>query len=326
MLLFSKITLRKSYRIIAFGCLFSLIITIVSVLTYFSSVRYDVPFRIMGHYEKTLYLIDRPFALSPNGTILVYSSRTTGYGDLYRANMDGGNIQQLTSVPDYESAPCFSPDGRWLVFCRETNHCGHIWRIILDGSVTKQLTFGPDYDTNPLYTPDGKYLWFQRTPQGSSPGHDQIFTMTPEGQKVTILDRAGNELGRQAAFCIQNDSVYYTQKNTSISPIANYIWQMHADYTDRHPIARGRYPAVSRNGTQIAFVAGPWDNEIWLMNPDASHQHQVYRSQGNKHYVAFSPDSNYLYFQEETPHGTCISRVTLNGTDYRRLVEIQEGW
>lgn len=308
------------------SCVAFLFLLGLSGVAYFFSLRYDVPFRLQGHYEKALYLVDRPFALSPDGTLIAYSSRATGKGDLYGMDSDGKNIRQLTSSPDYEGAPCFSSNGHLLVFCRETNQCGHIWRMALNGSVAKQLTFGLDYDTNPLCTPDGKSIWFERISQGNNSTHIQIFAMTDEGKEVNPLDLADSKLINQAAFCVQNNSVYFMRKCVSPSSGYDSIWQMRNDYTNMHLLALGRYPTVSQDGAQVAFVSGPQYNEIWLMSSDGSHQHKVYWSRGNKHYVVFSSNGHYLYFLEEMPYGSCIARVALNGSDYRHIIETKEEW
>ncbi len=289
----------------------------LSALLYFFTMGYDVPWRVQGHVEKNVISIERPFALSPDGTYLVYHSPATGKGDLYRMDIEGKNVRQLTTAPDYESAPSFSPDGRWILFCRETNYCGHIWKMASDGSAKTQVTFGSDYDTNPLYTPDGKNIWFERIPQGSMPGHDTVFTMTAEGKQVAPLDTDGRTLGHQAAFSTTNDSVYYVAHDPSTYD--NHIWRMRSDRTGKRELAKGSHPAVSPKGDKIAYVFGPFDSQLWIMETDGTKKRLVYESEHDMYFVAFSPDGRSLFVMEYAFPTTYISRVDLDGSGYRRI-------
>ena len=285
----------------------------ISVVLWYFCMRYDVPFRLEGHFEKQVYLTDRPFTVSPDGTKIVYSSRETGHGDLYAIDVNGKNVKRLTSTADYEAAPCFSLDGKWILYCRETSKCGHIWRMKPDGSNATQLTFGSDYDTNPMFAGDGDQVWFQRTPWGTGVGHYTIYTMTAEGKDVRS-PVSGDAKMEDAVLCRQNNSIYYTQSNE--------IWQRSTNSTTDHRLADGEDPTVSPKGDWIAFVSAPWSMGIWIMRPDGSKQRQVYQSKGNKHFVTFSPDSARLFFLEESDQGLAISSISLNGSDYHHIYKL----
>ena len=297
----------------------------ILAVIYFFSLGYDTPFRLQGHYEKNLYLMDRRFALSPDGATLVYANLSTGHGDLYTMNIDGRATRRLTSASEYESGPCFSPDGRWILFCRETNMCGHIWRIALNGTGARQLTFGPDYDSNPLYSNDGSQIWFERVPLGTSPGgRCQMFTMTAEGQNVAPFDPINPEFGSAIAVCSANQSVYYTGADYSNPDAASFrqIWQMQANGSGKHQIVAGLFPAVCRKGDRIAYVTGPADNEVWISKPDGAQPRRVYTSNGNKRWLSFSSDGKQVFFSEETSRADYLSSVRVDGSEYHRICEL----
>jgi len=179
-------TTRSNRRslLACFVCLICLTAVAGLALRYFFSPIYDVPLRVEGHDEKNVQLADRPFAISPNGRTILYTTLAIGHGDLWTMDVAGRDSKPLTSDPEYESGPSYSSDGRQIVFSRETDKCGHIWIMSSDGTGARQLTFGPDYDSNPIFTPDGGHLWFQRTPLGTSVGHYQMLTMTSSGSDV----------------------------------------------------------------------------------------------------------------------------------------------
>jgi WD40 repeat protein len=314
--------------LIVLGFLLPVLLILGAVLYFFSS-GYDVPFRTSGHYEKNLTGIDRTFTLSPDGTLLVYSSLATGHGDLYISDLGGENKRQITFSPEYESSPSFSPDGHWLVFCRETNLCGHIWKMALDGSAAQQLTFGPDYDTNPVYTPDGSRIWFQRTPLGSSPIISQTFDMSNDGKQISPLTNPDSQPLEEIAFRAPDDSMYFTQKDYSAESALlgqTLIWHGPRNAISAHVVASGCYPAVARHENRIALISGTLENEIWLMNPDGSHQHLVYRSKTNKHFVVFEHEDHELFFVEEDTSGDFISRVSVDGSQYQQIIKLARSW
>lgn len=137
--------------------------------------------------------------------------------------------------------------------------------------------------------------------------------MTAEGKDVRSLV-SGNAVMKEAVFCRQNKSIYYTQSNE--------IWQRSTNSTTTHRLADGEDPTVSPKGDWIAFVSAPWYRGIWIMRPDGSQQRQVYKSKGNKHFVSFSPDNACLCFLEESDHGLAISSIALNGSDYHQIYKL----
>jgi hypothetical protein len=59
------------------------------VTRYYFSPVYDVPFRVEGHYEKNVWLADRPFAISPDEKTILYATISTGHGDLWTMDVEG---------------------------------------------------------------------------------------------------------------------------------------------------------------------------------------------------------------------------------------------
>jgi Tol biopolymer transport system component len=55
-------------------------------------------------------------SLSPDGTSVAFASITAGNSDIWVQNVDGSNLQQLTSDPAADAWPVWAPDGRSIIF------------------------------------------------------------------------------------------------------------------------------------------------------------------------------------------------------------------
>jgi len=83
-------------------------------------------------------------------------------GELYKADMDGSNVQRLTNNKVYDAEVSVSPDGKWIVFGRHENGNMDIWRMHADGTGEERITSTPDWDEGrPMYLPDSETVMFR---------------------------------------------------------------------------------------------------------------------------------------------------------------------
>lgn len=86
--------------------------------------------------------------------------------NIFVADIDGNNVQQVTDLPGANWAPFFHPDGERLLF--SSNHHtldqgGRIFDIFMvnkDGSDKKQITHSGTFDAFPMFSFDGTKLVF----------------------------------------------------------------------------------------------------------------------------------------------------------------------
>ena len=84
--------------------------------------------------------------------------------NIFVADIDGSNVQQVTDLPGANWAPFFHPDGERILFT--TNHhidggrVFDIFMINLDGTGLEQVTHSGTFDAFPMFSYDGKYLAF----------------------------------------------------------------------------------------------------------------------------------------------------------------------
>jgi len=125
--------------------------------------------------------VDFAPAVSPDGNYIVFKSERKGdlqyQSHLWRMNIDGSNLKQLTSLDDH--IPRWSPDSRWVVYGTYDNGWDRLWRVSVDGGAPKRIS---DLKTQwPDVSPDGKLIacsWFD---EQASPERWRIALLLFEG-------------------------------------------------------------------------------------------------------------------------------------------------
>ena len=91
---------------------------------------------------------------TPDGRYLIFASDRAGGSHLFRTNVDGLGLTQLTFGDAGDSAPDCSPDGKWIVYSSTNRGNTTIWKVAVEGGTPSQLT---DYESvAPSFSPDGQ--------------------------------------------------------------------------------------------------------------------------------------------------------------------------
>jgi len=109
--------------------------------------------------------IDRFPSTTSDGKTIVFQSNRGGGDDIWSVNVDGSNLQRLTSGGP-NSAPDVSPDGQWIIFEKD-DEAHSIWKVGINGEGPVQLvTSGA---SQPKIAPDGKhFICLQTRPERGS--------------------------------------------------------------------------------------------------------------------------------------------------------------
>ena len=158
-------------------------------------------------------------AWSPNGQWISFASNRTGNSELYRINVDGGNLIQLTEGQDCDLS-AWSPSSQWIAFTSNAT----LFVMDAEGGELRQLTenvFYPDC----TWSPDSKKIAFatntgifsidvngrnrRQLIRVNQPGHIPELTWSPSGKWIIyrlreipggstlwILNTTGNEEGK----------------------------------------------------------------------------------------------------------------------------------
>ncbi len=102
-------------------------------------------------------------------------------GDLWTADLDGGNPRRLTADLGIESNPVFSPDGRWLAFSGQYDGNTDVYIMPAEGGVPKRLTWHPYPDIVQGFTPDGKAVLFTSARNSFIRSWNHLFRLPLEG-------------------------------------------------------------------------------------------------------------------------------------------------
>lgn len=100
--------------------------------------------------------------------------------ELFVADADGKNAQQITNFGCASFAPTFTPDGRQLLFASNKLECDsskfELFLINIDGTGLKQVTNYGGFTSFPEFSPDGSKLVFVSDWKASARYEFNIFT------------------------------------------------------------------------------------------------------------------------------------------------------
>ncbi|MCI0708696.1 MAG: hypothetical protein L0154_00900 [Chloroflexi bacterium] len=100
------------------------------------------------------------FTWSPDGQRVAFSTyHNAGYTqtDIYRVDIDGNNVVELSTHPASEYNLAWSPDGQWLAFSADYNDSTFIYRMPADGGDIEQLTDTGLLNFSPHWIPATDY-------------------------------------------------------------------------------------------------------------------------------------------------------------------------
>lgn len=145
--------------------------------------------------------------LSPDGSMLIFTSTMDGDLDLYTMNVDGTDLQRITDRVGYDGGAFFSPDGSkivWRAMYPETaqdsvDYLGllqerlvrpaalELWLADADGANARQITNLGGANFAPFFHPDGDRIIFSSN-HNSGARTFNLFTVGLDGtglQQVT---------------------------------------------------------------------------------------------------------------------------------------------
>jgi Tol biopolymer transport system component len=162
---------------------------------------------------------------SPDGAWIVFQSCTTGNvnndaecvggnWDIYKLQIQTGNIIQLTNDPSEDWEPNWSPAGNRIVFQANRDGNWDIYTMNIDGTDQRNITNNPSEDTDPSWSPDGAEIVYSSNYGGleepeifiieadgasqpvritNNPAYDGAPSFSPDGSRIAFeSDRSGN--------------------------------------------------------------------------------------------------------------------------------------
>lgn len=199
-------------------------------------------------------------------------------GELYVADADGSDIQQLTTDLVGDGWPSWTPDGLSLIYERGQ----HIWRIGSEGTGAEQLN--AKSGVTPSVSPGGRWIVFRgQIRQSKGLSALQLFKMRIGGTRLTRLT-ASLRMNSQPSWSPDGRRIVFLRGR------AGSVVVMRADGTREREILEREgagSPAFSPDGTQIAYI---YRDIIKIANRDGTNTRTVENSQGAAFRVAWAAE------------------------------------
>ena len=126
--------------------------------------------------------------------------------DIFSANVDGTNLQRLTSADGYDAEATVSPKGDKIVFTSTRDGDPEIYTMNLDGSDQTRLTHQKGYDGGAFYSLDGTKIVFR----ASRPKTDEELTdyedlaenamFRPTTLEIYVMNADGSDIQQVTNF------------------------------------------------------------------------------------------------------------------------------
>ncbi|MGD8306306.1 MAG: hypothetical protein PVF17_06600 [Ignavibacteria bacterium] len=105
---------------------------------------------------------------SPDGTRFIYTSNSGGNYEIFSCNVDGTDMQQISSTPEHENFASYSPDGSQIagstfegpLYNSNNAHTFEIFVMNSNGTNRQQLSNNNNFDGSPRWSPDGTQIAF----------------------------------------------------------------------------------------------------------------------------------------------------------------------
>ena len=188
------------------------IVTLIAVIVALFGIVFNLmikspspPLRDLITFTSVGRLASSP-SWNTDDTWIAYASDEAEKGnmDIWKKQVGGGKIKQLTETPYNESQPAWSPDERTIAYFSDREG-GGIFEIPSDGGTPERLT---EFGTNPTWSPDNENLAFnwhgniyvRPYPHGdrrllvSGTSSTPFMVWTPDGEKLIFWNRMKGDI------------------------------------------------------------------------------------------------------------------------------------
>ncbi len=213
-------------------------------------------------------------SVSPDGRYILFESWRKGSssqlktGGIWRMDVNGGNLKQLTSG-EFLLAPQCSPDGKWVLYHSRASGSPTLWKVSIDGGEAVQLTDKPTFW--PAISPDGKQIacYYRGVPK--SPDKWVIAVLPFEGGQPTLVFEIAESISGRLPTVVRwtpdGRALTYTVNRGGVSniwsqPLAGDPSKQLTDFKSDWIFSFDWSP----DGKQLALARGVINNDVVLIS------------------------------------------------------------
>ena len=266
---------------------------------------------------------DAGFALSPDGTRLVYGAWSGGYGQLHVRSLDQLDVTPLAGTEN-AAQPFFSPDGEWVGFIEYPE--AKLKKVSVHGGAAPMTLCETSVPSGASWATDG-YIIFAK---GADEGYG-LFRVPSRGgvpEALTTPDTANNELYHRYPQVLPNgNDVLFTITGGGTNPDRIAVLSLDSgEY--RTVVETGYYGRYVPSGHIIYAVGGtlmavPFDlGSLEATGFAAPVLENVFHTRGFSWAASdFSQDGTLVYLSGSTPDPATLVSVDRDGRELGTFVE-----
>ena len=204
-------------------------------------------------------------SMSPDGKTVYFVSFRSGTPHIWRVNIDGTDLKQVTFGNSADLSPQVSPDGKWLIFSSWRSGLPLLWKMPVEGGEPIQVT---DKATIiGVFSPDGKFIAAPQFIAGANPAW-QIAIIPVDGAGTVKLIPPPAQISRRldVSWSTDNRAVIV---NAEEGGIGN-LWSLPIDAGKPKRITNFSSDviasfALSPDGKRVAVSRGYSDLDVVLI-------------------------------------------------------------
>lgn len=271
-------------------------------------------------------LVPSPTQIGGGVGQIAFASNRTGVPQIWIMDVDGGNLKQITEIPEGACQPDWHPDGTRLVFISPCAKNTDVYRnsslftIHVNGSNLTPLPTLPGGDYEPAWSPDGELIAFTSLRNNDTP---QIYLLRLADGQVSILAEDPARPNSSPVWSPDGNSLAYMGAD-------NQIRVMQKDGQGRFLLARNvsefknTDPTWSPDSQVVVFMQTGPNLPPWLAAVQFSVNGDIPVKIPNSEYMIepdYSPDGFWLVITSYWDGQRDIYIMTPNGVNRHRLTD-----
>jgi Tol biopolymer transport system component/C-terminal processing protease CtpA/Prc len=226
-------------------------------------------------------------SISPEGSKIAFSYQ----GDIFVADIKGGQARQLTSNPAYDFRPVWSPDGSKIAFASNRHGNFDVYVMDAEGGNPVRLTTHSTNEFPYSFSPDGKYVIFGALIQ--DPAQSVAFRSLAELYRISV------DGGRpEQIFAVPAEDVIYSDNG-------RYLY-----YTDN----KGVENRFRKHHTSSVV------RDIWMYDTQTGHYTKLSDTKCENRNPVLSADQKTIYFLSERSGSFNVYGTSANDFQHAKAI------